>query len=89
MALGAQRRDVLWLIIRETLLLLAVGAAVGVPTALAGARFIKSQLFALDSSDPLTFTCAIVAVFMAGALAAFLPAWRAASAEPMLALQSD
>jgi predicted permease len=89
MALGAQRRDVLWLIMRETIVLLVIGTAVGVPAALAAARLIRSQLFALDSSDPLTFTCAIVAVFAAGVLAAFLPAWRATSVAPMLALQSD
>lgn len=89
MALGAQRSEVLWLVMRETLVLLAIGIAVGVPAALATARLIKSQLFALNSSDPLTITCAIVAVFAAGALAAFLPAQRATSVEPMLALQSD
>jgi predicted permease len=89
MALGARKSDVLWLIMRETLVLLAIGTAVGVPAALAAARLIKSQLFALSSSDPLTITCAIVAVFVAGALAAFLPAQRATSVEPMLALLSD
>lgn len=89
MALGAQRRDVVWLIMRETVVLLVVGTAVGVPAALAAARLIKSQLFSLNSADPLTITCAIVAVFVAGSLAAFLPAQRAVSVEPMLALPRD
>ena len=89
MALGAQKRDVLWLIMRKTLVLLAAGAAVGVPAGLAAARLIKSLLFALTPSDPLTIACATLALFAAGALAGFLPALRAASVEPALALRSD
>ena len=89
MALGAQKSDVLWLIMRETLILLAAGAAVGVPAALAAARLVKSQLFALDPWDPLTITCATIVLFAAGAVAGFLPAQRAASLEPTLALRSD
>jgi predicted permease len=89
MALGARQSAVLWLTLRETLILLALGVAIGVPTALAGARLVRSQLFALSPSDPLTIGCAAAAVLAAGALAAFLPARRAVSAEPMLALQSE
>ena len=89
MALGAQRSGVLWLIVRETLLLLALGTVIGVPVALAAARLIKSQMYSVLPSDPLTITCATVIVFAAGAVAAFLPARRAVSTKPMLALQSD
>jgi predicted permease len=89
MALGAQKSDVLWLIMRETLALLAAGAAIGVPAALAAARLIKSLLFGLEPSDPLTITCATAVLFAAGALAGFLPARRAASIEPTLALRSE
>ena len=89
MALGAQRSDVLWLIMRETCLLLAGGAVLGVPAALAAARLVKSLLFGLGPSDPLTIVCATGTLFAAGALAGFLPARRAASAEPALALRSD
>jgi len=89
MALGAQKSDVLWLIMREMLVLLAGGAAVGVPAALVAARLIRSLLFALDPWDPLTIACATVVLFAAGALAGFLPARRAASVEPMLALRSE
>jgi predicted permease len=81
MALGAQRGDVLWLIMRETLVLLAAGAAIGVPAALVAGRLIKSLLFALDPSDPITFACATAVLFAASALAGFLPARRAASIE--------
>jgi predicted permease len=89
MALGAQKSDVLWLIMRETLVLLAAGAVIGVPAALAAARLIKSLLFGLDPWDPLTIACATVVLFAAGALAGFLPARRAASIEPTQALRSE
>jgi predicted permease len=89
MALGAQKRDVLWLILRETLVLLAAGAAVGIPAALAAARLVRSLLFGLQPSDPLTVACATAVLFAAGALAGFLPARRAASVEPTLALRSE
>ena len=82
-ALGAQRADVLWLIMRETVVLLGAGAVVGVPAALVATRLIKSQLFGLGPSDPATLVCATVALFAAGGLAGFLPARRAASVEPM------
>ena len=89
MALGAQRSDVLWLIMRETFGLLAAGAVIGVPTALAAARLVKSLLFGLGPSDPLTIAGAAITLFAAGALAGFLPARRAASADPTLALRSE
>ena len=89
LALGAQRGDVLWLVMRETLVLLAAGAALGVPAALAVARLIKSVLFGLDPWDPPTIACATLVLFAAGALAGFLPARRAASVEPTLALRSE
>jgi predicted permease len=89
MALGAQRSDVLWLIMRETVVLLVAGAAIGVPAALAAARLIKNLLFGLTPSDPLTIACATAVLCAAGALAGFLPARRAASLEPTLALRGD
>ena len=89
MALGAQKRDVIWLVLRETLVLLAAGAAIGIPAALAAARLIKSLLFGLQPSDPVAVVCATAALFGAGTLAGLLPARRAASVEPSLALRSD
>jgi ABC-type antimicrobial peptide transport system permease subunit len=65
------------------------GATIGVPAALLTARLIKSLLFGLGPSDPLTIACATITLFAAGALAGFLPARRAASADPALALRSD
>lgn len=88
-ALGAQRGDVLWLIMRETLVILAAGTLLGVPAALAATRLIKSVLFGLEPSDPLTIGCALATLFAAGALAGFLPARRAAAVEPVVALRNE
>ncbi|HUJ23251.1 MAG TPA: ABC transporter permease [Bryobacteraceae bacterium] len=89
MALGAQRADVLWLILRETLWLLVTGALLGLPAALAGARLIRSLLYAVGPADPMTIACAILTLGAAGALAGFLPARRAAGIQPMTALRSE
>lgn len=89
MALGAQRNHVLWLMMRETFFLLVAGAIIGVPVAFAAARLVKSLLFGLGPSDPLTFASAITAVFAAGVLAAFLPSRQAASVDPMSALRTE
>ena len=89
MALGAQRRDVLWMFMRETLVVLAVGAALGVPAALAAAYALRSLLFGLGPSDPVTIIWAIVALVGAGALAGFLPARRATKVDPMVALRHE
>jgi predicted permease len=86
MALGAQRSDVLWMVMRETLLVLAAGAVLGLPAAVAAARVLRSLLFALGPSDPATIVCATATLVGAGALAGFLPARRAASLSPMDAL---
>ena len=89
MALGAQRADVLWLIMRETVALFGAGAAFGVPAALAGARLIRAVLFSLDPMDPLSIAFAAVVLFATSALAGYLPARRAASIEPTLALRNE
>jgi len=89
MALGAQRTDVLWMVMRETLLVLAAGAAIGLPAAVAAARVLRSLLFALGPSDPATIIWATATLVGAGALAGFLPARRAASLTPMDALRHE
>jgi predicted permease len=89
MALGAQRGDVLWMFVRETLLVLAVGAAIGLPAALAAAHLLRNLLFGLEPSDPVTIIWAMVTLVGAGVLAGFLPARRAASLLPMDALRHE
>jgi ABC-type antimicrobial peptide transport system permease subunit len=89
MALGAQREQVLWMIMRESLIIAAFGIAVGLPLAFAGARFLKSMLFGLSPADPLTFFLALLGIAALALLSALLPARRASSVDPMVALRYE
>jgi predicted permease len=89
MALGAQGRDILWIVGRETLLLMAVGVTIGLPAAVAAGRGLQSILFALQPSDPVTIACAAATLVGVGAFAAFLPARRATKVDPMVALRYE
>jgi putative ABC transport system permease protein len=89
MALGAQQRDVLRLVLGEGSLLTAIGVALGLATAFALTRLLSSLLFGISASDPLTF--AAVSIFLAAvALAAcYIPARRASRVDPMVALRYE
>ncbi len=89
MALGAQRGTIARMVLRETLLLVACGLAIGVPVALFSARFIATQLFGLKPGDPLTFVIACAGMLAVTVAASYLPARRAASVDPMRALRSE
>jgi predicted permease len=93
MALGAQRRDVAWLVIREAWLLVGIGLAIGAPAAYAVARVASSRvaglIFGLDATDPLTIAAAAAALAAVATLAAYLPAHRASRVDPMLALRTE
>jgi len=89
MALGAQKNDVLWMVLRQTLLLIGIGIAVGVPVALAAARLIASQLYGLKPSDPSTIVSATLVMAGVGLLAGYLPARRATKVDPMVALRYE
>jgi predicted permease len=88
-ALGARRQTVLWMILRESLLLLAFGVGIGIPLALGAARFIRNQLFGLGAVDPVTCGIAIAVVVAMTLFAAWLPAQRATQVDPMIALRCD
>jgi predicted permease len=89
MALGAQAGAVLWMVLRETLLLVFVGVAIGLPVALAATRLIKGLLFGLGANDPLTIALSVLAMLAVAALAGYLPARRAASVDPMTVLRHE
>jgi len=89
MALGAQRGQVLWMVMRESLLISCIGIATGFPLAFFGVRFLNSMLYQLSPFDLLSFTFAIACVALVGGIAAFLPAWRAAKVDPMVALRYE
>ena len=89
MALGAQRKQVLWMVLRESLITAVVGIGVGLPLAFAGARLLKSMLFGLTPSDPLTFLLALCGIAAVALVSALLPARRASSVDPMVALRYE
>lgn len=89
MALGARQMDVLWMVLRETLLLVLIGVAIGVPAALASARLISSMLYAVRAIDPVTFVGASLFLTSVALLAAYIPARRATKVDPMVALRYE
>jgi putative ABC transport system permease protein len=89
MALGANRQDVLTMVLRQGLLLAAVGALAGIGGALGMARLLRSLLFGVSAVDPISYAGAAVVMALAVLLACGLPAWRAARVDPMLALRED
>lgn len=93
MALGATRGDVLWMVLREALLLVSMGVAIGVPVALAAARFASSQVaglfFGLNAMDPRPIAIAVVILTLVAALAGYVPARRASRVDPMVALRNE
>src|SRR5262249_40197829 len=89
MALGAQAGNVLWLVLRETLLLVFIGVVIGVPVALAATRLTKGLLFGLTANDPLTIVLATLVMITIAALAGYLPARRASRVDPLEALRHE
>jgi predicted permease len=87
MALGANAGSVRWMVVRETLALVGIGGAIGVPIALAGAMLLRSTLFGVMAWDPLTLTVSVLVLIGIGALAGDLPARRAARLDPAAALR--
>jgi predicted lysophospholipase L1 biosynthesis ABC-type transport system permease subunit len=89
LALGAMRREVLWMIVRHVLVLLGVGVAIGLPVAWACSRFVSSMLFGVKGTDMWTIGAATAVLAAAGLVAGFLPAWRASRVDPMVALRYE
>jgi predicted permease len=89
MALGANRSNIVRQVLGETLILMLIGIAVGVPIALAGTRLIKSMLFGLGVADPLAIAAACVILAVIAGLAGYIPARRASQVDPMVALRYE
>jgi predicted permease len=89
MALGARRTAVVWMILRESLVVAASGLAAGLPAALVLSRFAKSALFGVEAEDGLTITATVVMLLAISAISGFLPASRAARIDPIRALRHE
>ena len=88
-ALGAERSGVIGLVMREVVLLAAIGIGVGLPIALLLTKYLRSQLFGLEPNDPLTLAIATAAMAGVALLAGYIPADRAARVDPILALRYE
>jgi predicted permease len=88
-ALGASRGSVQWMIVRESLALLTIGVAIGIPVALGLSRYVKSLFYGLTPADPWTIAGALAMLAIVSMAAAFLPARRAARIDPMAALRCE
>jgi ABC-type antimicrobial peptide transport system permease subunit len=89
MAIGADRGDVIRMVLRETLLLMIAGLAIGLPAALGAGRLIAATLAGVSPSDPRTVAAVSLIMLAVGLLAGFIPAARASRVDPMAALRQE
>lgn len=89
MALGAFQRDVIWMVMREVLVLLAIGLAAGLAGAWVLAKFVQAQLYGVSSHDPLTVALAALGLALVACAAGFIPASRASRIDAMSALRYE
>ena len=88
-ALGASRRDLLWSVLRQALVVVAVGIAAGLAGALVASRLLSSLLFEVSATDPVVFVAIALLLLAVSTLAGFLPARRATRADPMIAIRAE
>ena len=89
LALGAEPRDILRMVLNRGLALIALGIAIGVAVSFGLTRFLASQLWGVSASDPWTFAAVVVAILSAGLAACFFPARRATQVDPVTALRYE
>ena len=89
MALGADRADVRWRVMREVSLWIVVGIIIGLPVTLGGGRLLRTMLYGLGGADPISLAASIFVLAIAGLAAGYFPARRASHVDPMVALRHD
>lgn len=89
LALGAQKADLIWLVMRRAVLILALGSSIGLALSFGATRVISNMLYGVRANDAITLTTAIVILVMAGLLASYIPARRAANVDPINALREE
>jgi ABC-type antimicrobial peptide transport system permease subunit len=89
MALGAEKKDLLQMVLRETATLVGMGVAIGVVVAMAATRLIASMLFDVKTTDAATISVAIFAMFAIALLAGYIPARRATKVDPTVILRYE
>jgi len=89
MALGANRSEVAWQVMREIGLLVLAGIVIGLPVTLSGIRLIRNMLYGLSGTDPFSLTAASGLLLFAGIASGYLPARRASRVDPVVALRDE
>jgi predicted permease len=89
MALGAERVQVRWLVLKEALVVVLVGIAIGAPVALVAGRGLRRLIFGLSPADPLILSGASIAILIVAVLASYMPALRASRVDPIVALRYE
>ena len=88
-ALGAPRARVLWMVLRESMMLVLMGLVIGVPAVMAGSRLIGPMLFEVKANDPMVMAIAVAVLFIVGVWSGYLPALRASKVDPLTALRQE
>ena len=89
LAIGAQRRDVVWLVLGQVLRLSAVGLSIGILVLVLAGRALEGLLFGVGSIDPVTIAAVAVILGTVALVAAWAPAWRASKVDPIRALRTE
>jgi predicted permease len=89
MALGAQRRDLLRLVVGQGILLVLIGAAIGIAAAIGVTRFMSAMLYGIHADDPATFAAVAILLTLVALAACYIPARRAMKVDPMVALRYE
>jgi predicted permease len=89
MALGASQSSVIWLVLREVLLLVAIGLAVGIPAAFGSGQYVSTQLYGVKANDPWVGVLTAMLLLLISAAAGVIPARRASQVDPILALRYE
>jgi predicted permease len=88
-ALGARRGQVVWMVLRDSLILTAIGVVIGVPLASQVAKALTSVLYGVKPYDPLSYVLAVGGIALVAIIASFIPAHRAANVDPLSALRAE
>jgi predicted permease len=89
MALGARRGGVIWLVLRQAMVMALIGLAIGLPVAYGSSRLVQSFLFGIKANDPLALAAAVGTLVVAAILAGYAPARRASRIDPITALRHE